>query len=89
MCVKIKAKGGLQAIVISHPHYYTTYANWAKVFACDVYISYDDKEWLCQQPYQQDDFVLFEDATKEIVPGLTAIKIGKTCEAIDSEAGCC
>lgn len=75
--------------MISHPHYYTTYANWARVFACDVYIAYDDKEWLCQQPYHKDDLVLFEDVTAEIVPGVTAIKIGKTSKAIDSEAANC
>jgi len=75
--MKIKQKGGLKAIVISHPHYYTTYANWATVFECPVYIAYDDRKWLCQQPHRADDLVLFKDVTREIVPGVTAVKIGK------------
>lgn len=42
----IKGKGGLQAIVISHPHFYTTHLEWAKVFACPVYMARDDEEWV-------------------------------------------
>jgi glyoxylase-like metal-dependent hydrolase (beta-lactamase superfamily II) len=42
----INSKGGLKAIVISHPHFYTTHLEWAKIFNCPVYLSSDDKEWL-------------------------------------------
>jgi hypothetical protein len=44
--LKIESLGGLQAIVISHPHYYTTYAEWSKTFKCPVYTSEDDNMWL-------------------------------------------
>jgi hypothetical protein len=36
----------LKAIVISHPHFYTTHLEWAKIFKCPVYVSSDDAEWL-------------------------------------------
>lgn len=62
--------------MISHPHYYTTYANWARVFGCPVYTAIDDREWFCQQPYEQNDLRLLQSVTEEIVPGVTAIKIG-------------
>lgn len=43
---KVNALGGLRAIVISHPHYYSTYADWSRSFSCPVYIGAPDKEWL-------------------------------------------
>lgn len=42
----VKSKGGLKAIVISHPHFYTTHLEWARIFSCPIYISSDDSEWL-------------------------------------------
>jgi hypothetical protein len=42
----ITSKGGLKAIVISHPHFYTTHLEWARLFECPVYVSRDDEEWL-------------------------------------------
>lgn len=42
----INSLGGLSAIVISHPHYYTTHLEWAETFDCPVYLSWEDKEWL-------------------------------------------
>ncbi|RDL33171.1 Uncharacterized protein BP5553_08610 [Venustampulla echinocandica] len=44
----INSLGGLGAIVISHPHYYTTHLLWAEAFDCPVYVSSEDKEWLCR-----------------------------------------
>lgn len=38
--------GGLAAIVISHPHFYSTHLEWAETFDCPVYLSWEDKEWL-------------------------------------------
>jgi glyoxylase-like metal-dependent hydrolase (beta-lactamase superfamily II) len=45
----IQSKGGLKAIVISHPHFYTTHLEWAKIFNCPVYIASDDAEWLSRE----------------------------------------
>ena len=77
--LQINAKGGLKAIVISHPHFYTTYVEWAKTFNCPVYISTDDKEWLCRNP-PVPEIVRFIDgpvgACEEIVPGVKAVKLG-------------
>jgi glyoxylase-like metal-dependent hydrolase (beta-lactamase superfamily II) len=43
---RIHEMGGLSAIVISHPHYYSTHLEWAETFDCPVYLSWEDKEWL-------------------------------------------
>ncbi|KAH9873839.1 hypothetical protein IAQ61_004466 [Plenodomus lingam] len=42
----VQSKGGLKAIVISHPHFYTTHLEWAHAFKCPVYMSRDDADWL-------------------------------------------
>ncbi|OAL07548.1 hypothetical protein IQ06DRAFT_289256 [Phaeosphaeriaceae sp. SRC1lsM3a] len=42
----INGKGGLKAIVISHPHFYTTHLEWARIFKCPVYLAKADEEWL-------------------------------------------
>ncbi|KZT59416.1 hypothetical protein CALCODRAFT_450025 [Calocera cornea HHB12733] len=42
----VKALGGISAIVISHPHFYTTAGVWADVFECTVYTSLLDSHWL-------------------------------------------
>ena len=76
---KIHSLGGLKAIAISHPHYYTTYAEWSKAFKCPIYVGADDQEWLCEKPPSSDTFRLIDGpsgSTEEIVPGITAIKTG-------------
>ncbi|TKA28217.1 hypothetical protein B0A50_04189 [Salinomyces thailandicus] len=71
----VKRRGGLKAIVISHPHYYTTHLDWAKTFDCPVYVSKDDKEWV-NRADREGRRRLVSGASEEIVEGLTAIKTG-------------
>lgn len=42
----IKEKGGIRAIGISHPHYYSNMAEWCKTFRCRVYLSKVDKKYV-------------------------------------------
>ncbi|TQK11468.1 MBL fold metallo-hydrolase [Herbaspirillum sp. SJZ107] len=42
----IDAFGGLAAIAISHPHYYTTMVEWAHAFDCPVWLHEDDRAWV-------------------------------------------
>jgi glyoxylase-like metal-dependent hydrolase (beta-lactamase superfamily II) len=44
----IRSRGGLEAIVISHPHYYTTHLDWARTFDCPVWIAAEDAGWVCR-----------------------------------------
>jgi len=60
--------------VISHPHYYTTHNLWAKIFGCPVYLAAEDKEWLCREDPQGRVFI--EGNEKEVVKGVTAVKVG-------------
>lgn len=74
----IKGQGGLAAIVISHPHYYTTHLRWAQAFECPVYISAEDAGWTQRRADDsgQARRELLKQPTTEIVPGVTAIKTG-------------
>lgn len=77
--LQINSKGELKAIVISHPHYYTAYVEWAQAFNCPVYISADDREWLCQEPPTSRMISFIEgpaSTSRAILPGVTAIKTG-------------
>ncbi|KAF2669221.1 hypothetical protein BT63DRAFT_432925 [Microthyrium microscopicum] len=70
----IKAKGGLKAIVISHPHYYTTHIHWAKVFNCPVYTGAEDKQWFNRS--DPDNFRRLIHGTEAVLAGVTAVKTG-------------
>lgn len=70
----IKEKGGLKAIVISHPHFYTTHLEWAAQFKCPVYVATDDKEWLNRA--DKDGARQLYKGAKEVVPGVTVVQCG-------------
>lgn len=42
----IAALGGLKAIAISHPHFYTTMQEWAAWFNAPIYLHASDSEWI-------------------------------------------
>jgi len=42
----IKGLGGIQAIAISHPHFYTTMGEWARAFDCAIHLNAADKDWI-------------------------------------------
>ncbi|KAL4989888.1 beta-lactamase-like protein [Aspergillus falconensis] len=49
----INELGGINVIVISHPHYYTTHLVWAEIFDCPVYLSSEDEEWVVMKGRKQ------------------------------------
>ena len=47
---KINKLGGVSAIAISHPHYYSTIIEWSKAFGnVPVYIHKSDSEWVVRK----------------------------------------
>ena len=71
----INSQGGLEAIVISHPHYYSTHLTWAAAFECPVYISAADEEWVQRVDHWGLRRLLPSEPT-EIIPGITALTTG-------------
>jgi glyoxylase-like metal-dependent hydrolase (beta-lactamase superfamily II) len=72
----IQALGGIQAIAMSHPHYYTTILEWSAAFGdVPVHIHADDRQWVVESG---DAIQFWEGETLEILPGsgLTMIRCG-------------
>lgn len=68
----IKSKGGLCAIAMSHPHYYTTMNRWADIFNCPIYIHKSDKDWVYNKgPHLN----LWERETIELFGGIKLFNI--------------
>lgn len=42
----IKGLGGVKAMAISHPHFYTAMGEWAKAFDCPIHLHAADKDWV-------------------------------------------
>lgn len=73
---KINEMGGLQAIALSHPHYYSTMLTWSEAFGgIPVYVHTDDREWVVEPG---EGIELWSGETLEILPGsgLTLIRCG-------------
>ena len=70
----VKGLGGLAGIAISHPHYYTTMADWSHAFGeAPIYLHEDDRQWVTR-PNANIQF--WRGDTKKIATGLTLIRCG-------------
>jgi hypothetical protein len=71
--VLIRGLGGLRAIAISHPHYYTCMQDWARRFDCPVHLHAADSEWIMRpDPALRQ----WQGETLEIVRGVTLLRLG-------------
>ena len=70
----IDALGGLIAIAISHPHYYTTMVAWSRAFGgAPIYLHRDDREWVMRP----DGAIKFwEGENHTIAPGINLLHCG-------------
>jgi glyoxylase-like metal-dependent hydrolase (beta-lactamase superfamily II) len=70
----INGLGGLRAIAISHPHFYTTLVDWSRAFGnVPVYLHADDAKWV-RQP---DSCIKFWEGERfELQKGITLIRGG-------------
>ena len=69
----VRALGGIAAIAISHPHYYTTMVEWAHEFDAPIYIHATDREYVVRP----DPAVRYwEGETQSLGAGLTLLRLG-------------
>ncbi|HET7888250.1 MAG TPA: MBL fold metallo-hydrolase [Bradyrhizobium sp.] len=70
----IKGLGGVKAIAISHPHYYTTMVEWSRALGgVPIHLHADDREWVMRT----DPAVRFwQGETLSIGAGLTLVRLG-------------
>jgi glyoxylase-like metal-dependent hydrolase (beta-lactamase superfamily II) len=69
----IRLLGGLKAIAISHPHFYSAMATWGQTFECPVFVHDADRQWVAD-PDSCVEFWMGE--SKDILTGITIHRLG-------------
>jgi glyoxylase-like metal-dependent hydrolase (beta-lactamase superfamily II) len=69
----IRAFGGIKAIAVSHPHFYSAVASWGRAFGCPVLLHDADRQWLVE-PDPCIEFWTGE--TLQVLPGVTLHRLG-------------
>ena len=69
----LKARGGLKAIAISHPHFYTTMVDWAQAFDCPIHLHAADKDWIMRHDPA---IRLWQGDTLSLWDGVTLVRCG-------------
>jgi hypothetical protein len=65
--------GGLKAIAVSHPHFYSAIATWGQTFGCPVYLHEADQQWVVDP----DPCVEFWNGeSRNILPAVTIHRLG-------------
>ncbi|MDQ0201849.1 MBL fold metallo-hydrolase [Neobacillus ginsengisoli] len=69
----INKLGGIDAIALSHPHYYSSKVEWAETFDAPIYIHEDDKEWVTRT---SEKIIFWSGESLELKEGLILQRIG-------------
>ena len=69
----VERLGGLTAIAISHPHYYSTMVAWAERFNAAIYLHEADRQWV-MRPSERITF--WSGETLALKDGVTLIRLG-------------
>jgi glyoxylase-like metal-dependent hydrolase (beta-lactamase superfamily II) len=69
----IRALGGIRAIAISHPHYYSSMVEWSQAFDAPIYIHEAERQWVMRP----DPAITFwAGETRPLFDGLTLVRCG-------------
>ena len=70
----VRKLGGIAAIAISHPHYYSSMVEWSRAFGgAPIYLHAADRHWVMRpDPVIQ----FWEGETRDLGPGLTLVRCG-------------
>ncbi len=69
----VRALGGIAAIAISHPHFYSSMVEWSHAFDAPIYLHADDRQWVMRPDPA---IVFWEGETQPLVDGITIIRCG-------------
>jgi len=69
----IKSLGGIRAMAISHPHFYTSMNEWSRAFDVSVHLHAADREWIMSP---DGNLKLWDGETLELLPDVTLIRGG-------------
>jgi hypothetical protein len=69
----VRGRGGIDAIAISHPHYYTTMVEWSRAFDAPIHLHAADRRWVMRP----DPAIGFWDGDRlDLFGGLTLLRLG-------------
>lgn len=69
----VQALGGVRAIAISHPHFYSSMIEWSRAFDAPIYLHAADRQWVMRP----DEAIIFwEGEAKRLWAGMTLIRGG-------------
>jgi glyoxylase-like metal-dependent hydrolase (beta-lactamase superfamily II) len=69
----IRSFGGIKAIAISHPHFYSAMASFGRAFDCPVLVHEADRQWLVEpDPCIE----CWSGEAREVLPGVTLHRLG-------------
>ncbi|TLW94726.1 MBL fold metallo-hydrolase [Saccharomonospora piscinae] len=73
LVASVRDLGGITAIAISHPHYYTTMVEWSHAFDVPVILHENDRQWVARP----DPAIKFWNGrTHQLADGLTLLNLG-------------
>ena len=70
---EVKARGGIRAIAISHPHFYSSMVEWAEHFNAQIFLHAADRQWIMRKSPR---IQFWEGTTLSLWDGLTLINCG-------------
>jgi hypothetical protein len=70
---EVKARGGICAIAISHPHFYSSMVEWAEHFDAQIFLHAKDRQWAMRESPR---IHFWEGTTLSLWDGLTLINCG-------------
>ena len=70
---EVNARGGIRAIAISHPHFYSSMIEWAERFDAQIFLHSADREWVMRKSPR---IQFWEGSTLSLWDGLTLINCG-------------
>jgi len=70
----LKQRGGVSAIAVSHPHYYSSMVEWSRALGgVPIYIHAADADWVV---YHDRTILFWDGDTREVAPGMTLVRCG-------------
>jgi hypothetical protein len=73
---EVDARGGIRAIAISHPHYYSAMVEWAERFNAQIFLHAADREWVMRPAATGSRIQFWEGTTLSLWDDLTLINCG-------------
>jgi hypothetical protein len=69
----VRALGGVSAIAISHPHYYSCMVEWAHAFDAPIFLHEAEREWVMRK---DPSIIFWRGETHSVLSDLTLVRCG-------------